>query len=65
MPRYNLSNGRWILMRLPTVNEHLAFTDLPDVKALPPEQRTKANVERLRFFRDTFRAATLALSSGR
>lgn len=64
MPRFNLPDGRWLRMRLPTVNEHLAIADLPDITKLPREEQPAAKVERLRFFRDTFRSATEETSWG-
>src|SRR3954463_14080143 len=58
MPKLTLPDGRWLVMRLPTVNEHLGIIDLPEAKTGP------ARTERLRFFRDTLRAATLETSWG-
>lgn len=64
MAQFNLPDGRWIKMRVPTVNEHLAIADLPDIRALPKEEQHAANVARLRFYRDTFKAATIETSWG-
>lgn len=54
----SLADGRTIRMRLATVNEQLAIMDLPLA-------RTKAaQIERLRFWRDLFRDATVETSWG-
>ncbi len=56
MPRITLPDGRWLDMRLPTVNELLDIDDLPEA-----EGDTEA-FKRIRFWRNTLRAATSATS---
>lgn len=52
MPKFTMPDGRWVRLRLPTVNEHLTILDLPTTDT------NDAKAERLRFWRDTFVDAT-------
>lgn len=58
MPRITLPDGRWLDMRLPTVNELLDLDDLPT------EEGNGGEFARMRFWRNTLRAATSATSFG-
>lgn len=58
MPKIVLRDGRWLQMRLATVNEQLAIIDLPAAT------EKGARIDRLRFFRDMLRDATSETSWG-
>lgn len=56
--RVELPDGRWARMHKPTVDQQLGMIDLDE------SDTPDANIARLRFFRDTFRAATVETSWG-